>query len=59
MTPVQLPSREEMRALYTQGEDAVLAVYDLRVGTIRALEARVQALEDQLNKDSHNSGTPP
>lgn len=59
MTPVQLPSREEMRALYAQGEDAVLAVYDLLVRTIWNLESRVQALEDQLNKDSHNSGKPP
>lgn len=59
MTPVQLPSREEMRALSHQGEAAVIAVYDMLVSTIRTLEARVQVLEDQLKKDSHNSGKPP
>ena len=59
MTPTQLPSREEMRSTYHQGEDATLTVFGMLVSTIRALEARVQALEDQLKKDSHNSGKPP
>ena len=59
MTSTQLPSHEEIKAIYAQGEDAVLAVYDLLVSTIRVLEARVQALEDQLDKDSHNSSNPP
>jgi transposase len=59
MTPTQLPSREEMRALYQQGEEAVLAVYDLLVDTIRKLEAKIQVLEGQIQKDSHNSGKPP
>jgi len=59
MPPIQFPPREEMRASYRQGEEAVLVVYDILVSTIRALEARVQALEDQRNKDSHNSSKPP
>jgi transposase len=59
MPPIQFPSREEMQASYRQGEEAVLVVYDLLVSTIRALEARTQALEDQQNKDSHNSSKPP
>jgi transposase len=59
MTSTQLPSREEMRVLYQQGEEAVLAVYDLLVDTIRKLAARIQVLEDQIQKDSHNSGKPP
>ena len=50
------PSREEMRAIYAQGEDAV---YDFVVSIIQKLEARIQALEDRLDKDSHNSSKPP
>lgn len=49
-------SREEMRAVYAQGEDAV---YDFVVSIIQKLEARIQALEDRLDKDSHNSSKPP
>jgi len=59
MSPVQLPSREEMRAIYAQGEEAVLAVYDVLVSTIRGLEVRIQALEERQDKDSHNSSKPP
>ncbi|HKJ37629.1 MAG TPA: IS66 family transposase [Anaerolineales bacterium] len=50
------PSREEMQAIYAQGEDAV---YDFVIRIVQKLEARIQALEDQLNKDSHNSSKPP
>jgi transposase len=59
MTPIQLASREEMRAIYSQGEEAVLGRYDLLVSVIRELEARVVALEDRTEKDSHNSSKPP
>lgn len=59
MTPSQLPSREAMQAAYREGEEAVLAIFDLLINLIRALEARIQALEDQQNKDSHNSSKPP
>ena len=45
-----------MRAVYAQGEDAV---YDFVVSIIQKLEARIQALEDRLDKDSHNSSKPP
>jgi transposase len=51
-----LPSREEMRVIYAQGEDAV---YGFMVSIIQKLEARIQALEDRLDKDSHNSSKPP
>jgi transposase len=50
------PSREEIRELCAQGEDAV---YDFVVSIIQKLEARIQALEDRLDKDSHNSSKPP
>jgi len=56
MSQTMQPSREEMRAVYAQGEDAV---YDFVVSIIQKLEARIQALEDRLDKDSHNSSKPP
>lgn len=45
-----------MRVIYAQGEDAV---YDFMASIIQKLEARIQALEDRLDKDSHNSSKPP
>lgn len=59
MTPSPLPSPEDVRAAYRQGEEAVLALFDSLAAVIRALEVRVQALEDQLAKNSSNSGKPP
>jgi len=59
MTPTQLPTPDEIRAVYQQGEDATVALFERLAATIRALEARIQALEDQLAKDSHNSSKPP
>lgn len=51
-----MPSREEVRDIYAQGEDAV---YDYIASIVQKLEARLQALEDRLDKDSHNSSKPP
>lgn len=59
MTPSQLPTPEQVRAAYQQGEEAVMALFEGMVTLIRSLEARVQAFEDQLAKDSQNSGKPP
>ena len=56
MRQTMLPNREEMRVIYAQGEDAV---YDFVASLIQKLEARIQALEDRLDKDSHNSSKPP
>ena len=50
---------EEIREIYRQGEEAVVALIQQIIATNRALEARVQALEDQLAKNSRNSGKPP
>ena len=51
MSPLPLPTDEDVRTAYHQGEEAVVAlVNELRVA-IRQLEARVQALEDQLSKN--------
>jgi len=52
-------SVEEIREIYRQGEEAVVALIQQLIATNRALEARVQALEDQLAKNSRNSGKPP
>lgn len=59
MTPLELPNHEQVRAIYQQGEEAIIELFNSMASTIRALEARIQTLEDQLNKDSHNSSKPP
>ena len=59
MTSVRLPSSDDVRTLYRQGEDTVVAVVAELAEVIRALEARVQVLEDQLAKHSGNSSKPP
>jgi transposase len=59
MTPSPLPTHEEIRVAYQQGEAAVIALFDGLHTVIRVLEARLQALEDQHAKDSNNSSKPP
>jgi transposase len=59
MKPSLLPTREEIQAAYQQGEAAVLALFEEQARLIRELEARNQALEDQIAKNSRNSSKPP
>lgn len=59
MTLTPLPTHEEIHAAYQQGEAAVIALFDGLQTVIRALEARLQMLEDHRAKDSHNSSNPP
>lgn len=59
MTSFQLPTPEQVRLAYQQGEEAVLALFEGLVTAIRALQARLQALEDQLAQNSQNSHKPP
>lgn len=59
MTPTQLPTDEQVRVAYLHGEETILGLVNGLVAVIRALEARVQALEDQLAKNSRNSSKPP
>ncbi len=59
MEPIKLPDEEEIRAIYRQGEGAMVALVSSLIRVVQALSARVQALEDQLAKNSHNSGKPP
>jgi transposase len=54
-----LPNRAAIRAVYRQGEDAVVALAESLNERIRMLEKRMLALEDKLAKDSHNSHKPP
>jgi transposase len=52
-------SRDEIRAIYAQGEDAVIELVESLVARINALEERVEALENQQSKNSRNSSKPP
>jgi len=56
MEPIRLPSEEEISAAYDQGKEAVVALF---FATFRKLAERMQAQEDRLAKDSHNSSKPP
>ena len=59
MNPPHLPTEDEVRAAYQQGEDATVALISRLIETIAMLAAEVQALRDQLAKNSHNSSKPP
>ncbi len=59
MTPIPLPTHEQIHAVYQQGEEAVVALIDQLIQVIVQLEARVQVLEDQVAKNSGNSSKPP
>jgi len=56
MREMQLPSEKEIREAYQQGEEAVISLFQ---STILILAERIQKLEDQLAKNSGNSGKPP
>lgn len=59
MKSPQLPTEIEVRAAYQQGEEAVVMLVGSMVEIMAVLVAKVQALEDQLAKNSGNSGKPP
>jgi transposase len=59
MTSSRFPTHEEIHAAYQQGEEAVVILFDGLHAVIRALEARLQTLEDQHAKNSNNSSQPP
>jgi transposase len=56
MSELRLPSEEEIKAAYDEGRAAVIALFQR---TFLALAERIQKLEDQLAKNSRNSGKPP
>jgi len=66
MTTIQLPTHEDIRAANAQGEDTIVQLVDnliqhiqRQAEVIRQLEKIVQSLQDQLAKNSKNSGKPP
>src|SRR5262249_20247221 len=59
MTPQGLPTPDDVPAAYMQGEEAVLALVERLTALILNLQARVNALEDHLGKNSRNSSKPP
>ncbi len=56
---MEIPSKEQILAIYNQGSDAVIALVEMLYKTIDAHEKRIKHLEDILVKDSHNSSKPP
>jgi len=56
MEPIRLPNEKEINAAYEDGKEAVLKLFQ---DTIVALAERIQKLEDQIAKNSRNSGKPP
>src|SRR5262249_23242570 len=59
MIPRELPTPEDVHAAYVQGEEAVLALVGTLTALLLNLQVRVNALEDQLGKNSRNSSKPP
>ncbi len=56
MSAIRLPSEEEINAAYEEGRAAVVALFER---TFLVLVERLQKLEDQVAKNSNNSGKPP
>ncbi len=56
MSAIHLPSNEEIHAAYEEGREAVILLFQT---TMLALAEHIQKLENQLAKNSRNSGKPP
>lgn len=56
MEPIRLPNEKEITAAYEAGKEAVMKLFQ---DTYVVLAERIQKLEDQLAKNSRNSGKPP
>lgn len=52
-------SRDEIREVYRQGEDAVITLVEGLLDRIESLESRLSEVESQLKKNSRNSHQPP
>ncbi|MEL7356876.1 MAG: DUF6444 domain-containing protein, partial [Cyanobacteria bacterium J06560_6] len=52
-------SEAEIRAVYRQGEDAVVALVTALLERLADVEARLEKLENQQQKTSRNSSKPP
>ncbi|MEP6896607.1 MAG: IS66 family transposase, partial [Chloroflexota bacterium] len=56
MEPIRLSNEKEINAAYEDGKEAVLKLFQ---DTFVVLAERIQKLEDQIAKNSRNSGKPP
>jgi transposase len=56
MEPFRLPSEAEISEAYDKGKEAVVVLF---YETFSKLADRIQRLEDQIAKNSNNSGKPP
>jgi transposase len=56
MEPIHIPSEEEIGQAYDKGKEAVVVLF---YETFSKLAERIQKLEDQIAKNSSNSGKPP
>ena len=59
MTNYVLPTESDIRAAFQEGEEAVLRLVGEQAKIIVDLVQRVQLLEDQIAKNSSNSGKSP
>lgn len=59
MISTPIPTPEQIRVIYHQGEEATVNLIVQLIQLVTQLESRVQQLEDQLGKNSRNSGKPP
>lgn len=59
MKPSGLPTADDIHTAYEHGEAAVCILFEAQAKRIRALEAKILSLEDQLVKNSRNSSKPP
>lgn len=59
MNPKLLLSEQEVRAIYRQGEEAVVALVMTLLKINADHEVRIKKLEDQIAKNSNNSNKPP
>ena len=59
MPPIPLPTQEQVRAVYQQGEEAVILLVEQLVQRITQLETCLQTYQDRLAKNSRNSSQPP
>ena len=56
MSVVRIPSEAEINTAYDQGRSAVIALIQ---ETLLVFAEHIKKLEDQLAKNSNNSGKPP
>jgi transposase len=55
--PIKM-DRDEIRAVYRQGEEAVIALIEMLINRLNSLEAEIEKLKGNASKNSHNSSKP-